>query len=232
MWTPDEHAGADIGPRLLHEADGLLVIDKPAGLPSTGASLDDPWCAQHMLMTRARRKVWAVHQLDALTTGVNVFVRRKALVAEVGERMRGPGAKRYLAICHGVPDFERTTVDAPIGWVSAARRRGVTPSGDAAHTEVEVLAAGHQAALLRCTMGSGRNHQLRIHLAHLGHPLLGEGRYREPACHRHRRHALHAWELRLTDGQTFRAPLPEDLRELAVRVGLGRDGLDQVDPPA
>jgi 23S rRNA pseudouridine1911/1915/1917 synthase len=203
----------------------LLVIDKPAGLPSTGATLEDPWCAQHMLMTRARRKVWAVHQLDALTSGVNVFVRRKALVAEVGEKMRGTGAKRYLAICHGVPDFDRKVVDAPIGWMAKARRRGVTPDGDAARTDVEVLAIGDDASLICCTMRSGRNHQLRIHLAHLGHPLLGEGRYRDPACDRHWRHALHAWDLRLADGQTFCAPLPTDLRALALGLGIGVDRL-------
>jgi 23S rRNA pseudouridine1911/1915/1917 synthase len=230
VWTRDQHAGADIGPRLLHEADGLLVIDKPAGLPSTGATLDDPWCAQHMLMTRARRRVWAVHQLDALTSGVNVFVRRKALVAEVSAKMRHSGAKRYLGLCHGVPTFEQTSVDAPIGWIEDARRRGVTDEGDAARTDVQVLATGTDVALVRCTMRSGRNHQLRIHLAHLGHPLLGEGRYREPPCDRHIRHALHASELRLSDGPVFRARLPEDLRELAICSGIAPDVLAQAEP--
>ena len=90
----------DLEARILHEADGVIVVNKPVGWPSTGRDLDDPKCVQHLLMARARRMVWAVHQLDADTSGVNVFVRRKSLVEPWAQKLR-KGRKEYCSFCKG-----------------------------------------------------------------------------------------------------------------------------------
>lgn len=215
-------------PAILLDRDGFLGVDKPPGLASTGRTLDDPNCLQGRLCRWAGRMIWAVHQLDADTSGAILFARRKTLVAEGARRLRPPlGQKVYLAVCHGEPTFDGRTIDAPIGRSeSAGGRLTVVREGRPARTRVRVLARAHGYSLLELRLLTGRTHQARIHLAHLGHPLVGERIYRDPACDRHPRHALHAARLVLGGVQrlTIEAPLATDLVELVERLGLG-DGL-------
>ena len=152
----------DINHRILYEQDRWVVIDKPPGLPSTGKSLDDPDCAQHLLMQRHRRMVWAVHQLDAQTSGVNIFVTRKSKVQIVTRRLAASGRKRYIAICHGTPRFSKKRVTKPVGWVEELRMRGVTPDGQRAISDFEVLALNRETAtcVLQATIQTGRTHQI------------------------------------------------------------------------
>ncbi len=92
-----------------------------------------------------------------------------------------------------------------------------------ARTRIEVLTHGNDAALLACRLDTGRTHQIRRHLAAIGHPLLGESRYVEPACARHPRQALHAFRLALAGAAAprfFEAPLPADLLALARALGI------------
>ena len=217
----------DVEPLILYERDHLIAVNKPPWIPSTGRTLDDPECLQHKLIARNRGKmIWAVHQLDALTSGVNLFVARKSLVAVMTERLKRFGTKSYVAVCHGAPDLDRQRVDVPLGWVQALGRRGVTEEGQRAVSDVTVLSRAADAALIEVVLHTGRTHQIRIHMAHLGHPLFGEARYRDPASEGHARNALHAASLSFKDDQTrIEAPLPDDLRELAGRLGLDVGGL-------
>ncbi|HEY8516823.1 MAG TPA: RNA pseudouridine synthase [Candidatus Binatia bacterium] len=225
--APDDVALIDF--TFVYDDGRVVVVDKPPRLPSTGRDRDDPRSLEHLLARRLGRRVWAVHQLDADTSGVIVFVTRKSLVAPWAQRLAQHGEKTYLAICHGTPDFDETLVDAPI---APTGRRGV-PSwriarpGDegarSARSRVRVrdVAAGH--ALLEVTLLTGRTHQARLHVAHLGLPLVGERIYRTPPSDEHPRHALHAHALTFDDGREparLVAPLAPDLRELAARLGL------------
>ncbi len=210
---------------IVRDAAGVVVIDKPSGLPSTGLSLDDPDCAQWQLERTRRRRVWAAHQLDADTSGLNVFVERRSLVPVWQERLRWPNAtKTYLAIVHGTPGSDHFSVDAPIGPLdSTGRRLGVSSRGRVAQTDFAVLARSGAFALLTAVLRTGRTHQVRIHLAHAGHPLVGEEWYRDPPCALHGRQALHAWRLDFADAlepTALRAPLAPDLVALAERLGL------------
>jgi 23S rRNA pseudouridine1911/1915/1917 synthase len=209
--------------RIVIERDGLLVIDKPPDLPTSGRDLSDPDCLQHGLIARHGGMVWAVHQLDADTSGVNVFATRKALVPVLQRRMRSPaGTKTYLALVHGVPSWDERRCDAPLGLVDA-RSLGVHPDGKSASSVFEVLDRTAEHALIQGHLLTGRTHQLRIHLAHLGHPLVGEEWYRDPPCTRHPRQALHAWRVILGPGPepcTLTVPLAPDLVSLAAELGL------------
>lgn len=209
--------------RLLHLDDELIVIDKPAGISSTGLSLDDEDCAQGRLMRCFGGMVWAAHQLDKPTSGVNVFTRSARGVERVRRAMTAPGsAKEYLAIVHGEPPFDALCVDAPIGFVDAGQHNlGIAP-GKAARTTVEVIDRRGGFGLLRACLHTGRTHQVRIHLALLGHPLVGENWYRDPPCTLAPRHALHAVRLVLGGhaSHRFETPLPDDLRVLAIGLGL------------
>lgn len=204
---------------ILLEDDGLIVVNKPAGLASTGRDLDDPDCLQFELMRHYRRMIWAVHQLDRDTSGLNLFVRRKGLVAHWTKRLGDEGRKVYLAICHGAIAHDHLEIDAPIGWIEPERRRDITPDGKAATTRLRVLARTPEASLLQLRILTGRSHQIRIHLAHLGHPLIGEDRYRQPPSDLHTRQALHAARLDFPDLQLI-APPPHDLLALAAGLGL------------
>jgi len=201
---------------LLHDEGGLVVVDKPAGLEATGRTRDDPGGVEHHLSRLLRQRVWAVHQLDRETTGALIFVRRKPLVAVWTERLRS-ARKRYLAIVHGSPQAQ--TVDAALAYDSDLRRWVVSDDGKPAKTAFQTLSSGAEAALVEGRPTTGRTHQIRVHLASIGHPLFGESRHVQPACKRHPRHALHLERIEVM-GQVFRSPIPSDLVALASELGL------------
>ena len=203
---------------LLHEEDELVAVDKPPGLPSTGRDLDDRECVQWQLGQQLGHPVWAVHQLDKETSGVLLFVRHKRQVEDWQRKLRG-GSKVYQAIIHGVPAWERMEVDAPLDKRRNRVRVVGAGNGRPARTTLAVMARGPGHALVEARIHTGRTHQVRVHLAHLGHPLVGESLYREPACKRHPRHALHAWRIAAA-GRRIEAPFPEDLRPLRRALGL------------
>lgn len=216
----------ELDERSLYRKDGLWVLNKPHDLPTSGRSLKDPDCLQAQLMELHGAMVWAVHQLDADTTGLNLFVTEKRLVHQFKQRMTWPRCvKSYLAVVHGIPDRDQIHQDAPIGVHpgDAQRGLGVNPDGRAASTHFEILARGKDLSLARVRIETGRTHQIRIHAAAMGHPLVGEEWYRDPPCRLHPRQALHAHRLKFRDGdepRVFEAPVPEDLRHLCERLGL------------
>ena len=199
---PDESLEA----RILLEEGGLLAVDKPHDLPTSGRTLDDPDCLQWRLMRRAGGMVWAVHQLDADTSGVNLFTTERALVEPLKRAMV---EKRYLAVMRGRPAWDGVSCTAPLGEVRPGHL-GVTPGGRASRTTFtrRRACAGLDEAAWEV--------EVRIHAAALGHPLVGEEWYVAPACKLHTRQALHAWRLQL--GAPFdrkiEAPLAGDLRRL------------------
>jgi 23S rRNA pseudouridine1911/1915/1917 synthase len=186
-----------------------------------------------------------VHRLDKDTTGLMVVAKNdqahQSLTAQFADHGRtGPMQRGYMAFVWGVPNRQRGTVDAPIDRHPHAREKmAVRPGGREAITHWELQAAykGRDgkpvAALLACQLETGRTHQIRVHLAHTGHPLMGDAVYGphfktkagqlgpegKDALTALGRQALHAWLLALEHPRTgellhWEAPLPEDLRLL------------------
>ena len=211
--------------RIVLETDEVVIVDKPWGVPSTGRQLDDPDSLQFALIQRYGGMTWAVHQLDADTSGLNVFVRQRQLAGPWHARMRYPNCeKTYLAVVHGNL-AEDHVVDAPIGTIETepSISLGVTPDGRSARSRFQVLDRSHDLSLVRVQIETGRTHQIRIHASSIGHPLVGEDWYRDPPCERHVRQALHAWQLHFSDEQepkSLLCPLPPDLVELLQAEGL------------
>lgn len=209
--------------RVLHDADGLVVVDKPSGSPTTGRDLDDPRCVQHALAVQLARPVWAVHQLDASTTGVCLFVTRKPLVAEWSERL-ARGEKRYLALVGGVPTWTTTRVDAPLRYVKARGRVAVVPDGKDARTDLRVVARGPEHTLVEARPKTGRTHQVRVHLAHVGHPLVGDPLHGHGAEDDAPGALLHVATIRLgsvhVGSVQFESALPEAFALAARRRGV------------
>ncbi len=211
----------DLEQRILYKKNGLLVVDKPYNIPSTGHTLDDDDCLQFWLIKHQKSMVWAVHQLDADTSGVNIFVTEKALVAKYKKLMENPNSqKEYLAIVHNNPSWNQHEEFGRIGKVDN-RSLGIHPDGKSAHSEFTVLKRSKHHALIQARIFTGRTHQIRIHLSHLGHPVVGDDWYCNPICTQHIRQALHCHRIYLPEsGDTFIAPFAPDLVTLQKELAL------------
>lgn len=212
----------DLDERVLFDNDGIVIVNKPFDIPTSGRALDDDDSVQYWMIQKYETMVWAVHQLDADTTGVNLFTTRKKLVGKLQKCLASEqSTKTYLAIVHGEPEWDSISCRESIGYVSE-RSLGVTPDGKSAHSEFRVLDRSQGKSLIQAQIYTGRTHQIRIHLSHLGFPLVGEEWYRNPPCREHVRQALHAWKLKM--GQPFDidivSPVPNDFHALMNRYQL------------
>lgn len=212
----------EVQEQIIGEHEGVLFMNKPAGWPTSGRSLQDEECLQHRLMNEAGRMVWAVHQLDGDTSGLNVFTRRKDLVPIWQKRLHFPQArKEYLAIVHG-------RVDQPMRLEALIGRRedgswGVSKTGKSALTLVTPVAVSDAYSLLRIHLRTGRTHQIRVHMSHAGFPLVGEFWYNDAPCLVAPRQMLHAWRTRFDrqqDPGCVVAAVPEDMLRVAERLGV------------
>lgn len=215
----------NIEPYILSQTNDLYVLNKPPGWPTTGRKLEDDDCIQFHLMRHHGGMVWALHQLDADTSGLCFFTTRKDWVQPIKELWSHPEtSKQYLAITHATPDWIETEVDAPIGKNDLGQL-GVQPDGKSARTHFKVLDSKNGYSLLRTQLFTGRTHQIRIHLQHLGYSLVGEEWYRNAPCTEHPRQALHAYRIQLPENTYFEAsdyiaPPPEDFQQLADQLSL------------
>ena len=231
-------------PAVLLEDARVLVINKPPGLLAHPAGDRFTW-AVIGLAKRARpdARVDLVHRLDRDTSGVMVLTKDLEANVLLKERFKTRARdlrKVYLAVVRGVVGWDEQEVDEPIGThpTSEVRlRRAVTPDGLPARTTFTVLRRVESLglSLVRCALHTGRTHQIRVHLEHVGHPIVGDKLYghpdsvfldwldqgASPAVRKQvgfPRQCLHAWRLRLPhpDGDTveLEAPLPADMQAL------------------
>jgi 23S rRNA pseudouridine1911/1915/1917 synthase len=229
---------------VVHEDEHLLVIDKPAGLvvhPAAGhwsGTLLNGLLAHHGL-ARTLPRAGIVHRLDKDTSGLMVVAKTRiamdALVQAIAERRV---RRQYLALAHRRWQGEGVLrIDAPIGrdWRQRTRMAVVDlqhQSGKSASTDVRCLASGPQASFLHCQLHTGRTHQIRVHLMHLGHPILADELYGGQALAGLRRQALHAWRLSLDHPigghpMTWQSQLPPDISQALQTLQLGPEPMGE-----
>ena len=166
----------------LYEDEQLIAIDKPAGLLSVSTDRQRERTALAMLRDSLSRpgrpaRLWPVHRLDRETSGVLLFARSR----EVCEQVRADwseATKTYLAIVEGHPAPAEGAIDQPL-WEDRALnvRVGDGPGAKYARTRYRGLSASRRRALLEVELETGRRHQIRVHLAWIGHPVVGDERY-------------------------------------------------------
>jgi 23S rRNA pseudouridine1911/1915/1917 synthase len=210
---------------IVHEDDDLLVIDKPPGLvvhPGSGNWEGTMLNAllHHVPAVKALPRAGIVHRLDKETSGLLVVAKTERAQAALVRQLQARSVKRtYLAVVRGRVERDGT-VDAPIGRHPVQRTRmAVVAGGKPAVTHYRVRERFADHTLLECRLETGRTHQIRVHLASIGHPLEGDPTYAGRAPKLFARQALHAWRLGFvhpTSGTTleFESPMPEDMRAL------------------
>ena len=201
-------------------------MNKPYDWSTTGLKLDDEDCVQHYLMKYHGGMVWAIHQLDADTSGLCLFTVNKKWVSLVKKILESEKTrKEYLAIVKGEPEWDHREVRASIGMVDERSLGVVSEGGKSARSAFDVIDRRGGFSVVRARIYTGRTHQIRIHLSHLGFPLVGEEWYVETPCEIHHRQALHAYRLTFEKNDTLQdesllAPVSADLIQLGERLGL------------
>ncbi len=222
----------------LFEDDDLIVINKPAGLvvhPGAGHR-------QHTLVNAllshctilsgigGKERPGIVHRLDKETSGCLVVAKsdqaHRGLSIQFAERTI---EKIYLALVAGKLRKSTGVIEEKIGRHPVHRQRMsvISRRGRAAKTEYRVLRSSDEISLVECRLHSGRTHQIRVHLHHLGHPVLGDKVYGGKHAKTFPRQMLHAWKLgfehpRTSEWKRFEAPLPEDFREAVAALAERR----------
>jgi len=253
-----EPAGENIPLSILYEDDDLVVLMKPAGLvvhPGAGnwtGTLVNALihhCGDSLSGIGGVKRPGIVHRLDKETSGVMVVAKNdiahRGLAEQFADHGKTTALKRaYHAVIWGLPRPYKGTIDAPLGRAGDRVRRAVTSATapDARHaiTHYEVVGRYHEkpdatalAASVHCHLETGRTHQIRVHMAHIGHPLIGDPEYgaafrtkvnrlpeeTKAVVARFPRQALHAFLLQFEHPRTgeimrFEAPLPDDMVEL------------------
>jgi 23S rRNA pseudouridine1911/1915/1917 synthase len=218
-------AAEAIALEILHEDDDVLVVNKPAGLvvhPGSGNWAGTMLNAllHHDPGLEKLARAGIVHRLDKDTSGLLVVARNEPAQISLVRQLQKRTVKRtYLALARGKVAGPGT-VDAPIGRHRVHRTRmAVAPGGKPAVTHYRVKKAFPAHTLLECDLETGRTHQIRVHLASIGHPIEGDPVYAGRGERKLARQALHAWKLAFQHPRTgkamrFEAPLPGDFREL------------------
>ncbi len=224
---------------VVHEDEHLLVINKPAGLVVHPAPGNWSGTLLNGLLARDPQaamlpRAGIVHRLDKDTSGLMVVARTRATMDALVQLIAAREVSRqYVALAHrGWGGAAVRHVDAPVGRDPRNRlRMAVVESGKPATTTFELLQAADAGCWVRATLGTGRTHQIRVHMAYIGHPLVGDVLYGGAPAAGLARQALHAFRLAFAHPVTgkpleFRAPLPVDLREALGLWGLRYNDLE------
>lgn len=214
--TPFTYAPPPDPPRVLYADDSILIVDKPSGLLSVpGRGEDRADC----LINRLRADfpdVLLVHRLDLDTSGVMVFARTRAAQGALGKQFEARTVtKVYIARLDGEMTEKQGRVDLPliVDWPNRPRQHVNHETGKPAVTDWRAVKVGQGETRVRLMPQTGRSHQLRVHMAEIGHPILGDPLYATGAARNHPRLMLHAESLRFRHPDTgvtmtFSAPCP------------------------
>jgi tRNA pseudouridine32 synthase/23S rRNA pseudouridine746 synthase/23S rRNA pseudouridine1911/1915/1917 synthase len=210
-----------LGLCIVHEDNDVVVVEKPAGVLTMATASERTRTAYAAVTAhvrggnpRSRNRVFIVHRLDRETSGLLVFARTPFAKHRLQETWPET-VKQYLAVVHGAVTPDARTISSHLAEnaVHGVYETSDRAKGKLAHTAYRVLKRGRRCSLLEIDLLTGRKHQIRVHLAGIGHPVVGDRRY-GPPDKAHRQLALHAVAL------AFRHPVSG--KELSFRTAVPR----------
>ncbi len=220
--------------QILYEDEALLVLDKPAGVAVHGGSGVSLGVVEQLRRGRPQAPfLELVHRLDRDTSGVLLLAKKRSALTGLHSQLRaGQMFKFYLALVRGRWRQEKQSVRLPLSkyvLASGERRVSVDGSGQPSHTVFRLRRSWPEFSLLEAELKTGRTHQIRVHLAHLGFPIAGDDKYGDFALNKRlakqglKRMFLHACKTVIAhplsgDTVAFEAPLPDELRAFLGRL--------------
>lgn len=213
---------------IVYEDDNVTVINKPTGAltHAKGAVLEEATVAEfmrpHTTFGADGNRPGIVHRLDRDTSGILIMAKNPETASLLGRQFSERKVKKtYIAIVEGNPKVPAARISVPIGRnLKAPATFKADKNGKMAETTYKVVAQNEKEALVILKPLTGRTHQLRVHMAHIGCPIKGDRIYGKPAA----RLFLHAWQLEITipNGQrkVFQAPIPEEFMEAFTNAAL------------
>ena len=221
---PASRSVGRMGLRIVHTDDAIVVIDKPEGLLSMGSEREKEKTAHRilnehfkMLTKSTRQQVFIVHRLDRETSGLMIFARSQSIQATLQRNWKDV-TKRYLAIVEGMPSDASGTLRDYLMESKSLKVHRVAKEGESAITHFRVVRTFSKWSLLELTLETGRKHQIRVQLAAMGHPIVGDRKY-GATIDLARRLALHSYELTFPHpvsgaSMDFQSELPDPLKAL------------------
>jgi len=223
--------------KIIWQDEALLVVDKPAGLPT----LPDGWdtAAPYLkgLLEEQVGRVWTVHRLDRQTSGVIILARSAQAHRELNRQFEQRLVQKiYHALVSHPPAWDQRSVDLPLRANAGHKHRTVVDpqKGKSALTRMRLLERWENGGLVEAVPATGRTHQIRVHLAAIGHPILGDALYGEfgdaqkdlipgnvgPAIHRTALHARSIHFIHPTSGERvqFQADYPQDFQDAMTQL--------------
>jgi 23S rRNA pseudouridine1911/1915/1917 synthase len=220
---------------IVFEDNQVMVINKASGISvhpigkESGVTLAHG-VAYHLEQKGLATKVRPVHRLDRDTSGLIIFAKSSMAHQTLDQQLRNNDLKRiYLAVIEGTLSPNKGTIDLPIDRdPKHPTKRIVTPKGDQAITNYRVLKEYKNAALVSLELETGRTHQIRVHLSHLGHPIIGDKLYGGNRRLGLKRQGLHASQINFQHPTTnekiqLEGPLPKDIEELLEKLELSQE---------
>ena len=221
----------DIPIDVLFEDDDLLIINKQPGIivhPTKGhpTSTIANGIMKYMLDTDQSFKIRFANRIDMDTSGIVICCKNANAQNDISSQMRSQTVvKKYIAIVHGSVDRDEFTIDLPVGRESqeTIRRSVMYEGGKDAVTDVKVLRRYGDYTLVELSLHTGRTHQIRVHLSHIGHPIIGDSLYDGDAPGLIDRQALHAYRISFLHPVSkerieIEAPFPKDIETAIAKI--------------
>ena len=211
--------------RVVYEDEGMLVLNKPSGIAVHGGSGLDFGVIEAMREATGKKYLELVHRIDKDTSGLLMISKKRSALKVLQQHLVDKTIqKHYLCLAKGQPVLNEQRIDAPLlrYTLASGERRVKVDAQDAqskeSQTDIVVhsrfMHNNHAISLIEAKPLTGRTHQIRVHLAHIGHAILGDDKYNVHDKSGVHRLCLHAWRLDIPGYKTITAPLPEDIAAL------------------
>lgn len=221
---PSTFAPENIPLDIRYEDNWLLVVNKPAGMLVHPTTKEPTRTLGNAVLYYYQSKgemhaFHPVHRLDRDTSGLVLIAKEPQMQYQLSPKGFKKFQREYLAIVPGIPEPPAGTIDAPIARaLPSIILRKISPEGQPARTHYQTLRTNGELSLVQLKLETGRTHQIRVHMAHIGHPLLGDSLYGGDTK-QIQRQALHAFRLSFVHPMTHKsivitAPVPLDMQEI------------------